>query len=110
MNSEEALKIYDCLSNSGKDGTPFLTIARETDIPGHKLKKYLNRFSKSFVRIGTSSNYTINSFNLIKDHKKYLIEEIDNYSRENNNKLAGTYIVIFSAIFVSIVAAISNNF
>jgi hypothetical protein len=51
MNSVEALKIYDCLSSKDSAGIPLLAIAKETQISIPILRKYLRKFSKSFVRV-----------------------------------------------------------
>ena len=109
MNSDEALKIYDCLSSKGKEGMSLLTLSKITHITTPELKKYLQEFSKSFVRIGTSTKYRINSFNVTENHRKYLLSELEKYNKKKTLKSIELFIVIGSAIFVSLIVTISNG-
>lgn len=102
MNSAEASKIYDCLSSRGSTGTSLLTIAKETQITIPRLRKYLSQFSKSFVRVGTSPKYAINTFNSDKNYKQSLLAQVDEYNKEQTMLWFSVFITIGAAITVSI--------
>ncbi len=109
MNSTEALKIYDYLHSKGKEGAPLLTIAKETRIASASLKHYFQNLSKSFVRVGVSQKYSLNSFNSAPNQRDLLLNELGKYNQKRTLNSVGVAIAIGSAVFVSVMVVVSNG-
>ncbi len=78
----EVIKVYDYLTAKGKQGAPVLTIARETQLPQQNIKRYLQEFSASFIRIGDGPKYAINCSKLRVNRKKALLTEIEAFNKK----------------------------
>lgn len=87
MNSSDILKIHDCLSEKDRAGLSAMQIAQEINVPGGDIEKYVSKFSKSFVRVGESSKYTLNRFSSPNNSRKVLLAEI----RKAKNERAFIY-------------------
>ena len=99
MSSVKALKIYDYLTSKDKGGVSLLTIARETGTSTSEIKNIVNKFPKSFVQVGASPQYTVNSFSSVKDHERYITSEI----KKQKMVWVGFSLCIFTALLSAVI-------
>ena len=101
MNSTDALKIHHYLSTKGPGGTALLTIARETGIKSTKLKQYFSQLPRSFVRVGESPKYAVNTISSVKDHEAYIVAQLNRHIRRQKIIWVASPLVILVSIVVA---------
>ena len=103
MKSNEALRIYDYISSKDRAGVSYLQISAETKIEASRVNKYLNQFSKTFVRVGCGSKFTINRFVADKKPRETLVSQIAAHNQEKILSLFGIAMFCLGvAIFISV--------
>ena len=110
-DKDQVLKIYDCLADKGRPGSSLMQIARETNLPGALVRKYLSQFSNIFVSVNGSSRYAHNrladsNLHTSRDAVIHKIDETLARARTDAVMLfAGAAGAIFCAIIVAVLSA-----